>query len=94
MHRKLNEDCANNWRETAAAIREIQTRIESLTLKLFRVISENEVDAIETAAILETLHALRVAEDSLSGLAYRCEPQPEWTGGNGSILRAPHIVNR
>jgi hypothetical protein len=61
---------------------------------MLTVTTENETAPDETAAILETLAALRVAEDSLNGLAYRCTPQSEWTGGGGSILRAPHIVTQ
>jgi hypothetical protein len=94
MPRPLNSDCANNWRDTANDIREIQTRIESLTRALFRVTVENDCVPNELAAIVETLNALRTAEDSLNGLAYRCTPQTEWTGGAGSVVRAPHIVTQ
>lgn len=91
--RLLLEDCANNWHATSSALTEIQGRIASLTTKLLTMTLEDRMTSQEKDGVLSVLKCLDSAETALSGLSYLCVPQAEWTGGAGSIMRAPHVVN-
>lgn len=87
------DECGHKWRQTASDLREIQDRISSLTTKLLLSSVENTLLPQEADAMLRLLQSLNEADVALNGLSYLCTPQPEWTGGDGTVIRAPHIVN-
>lgn len=92
MSRISMEDCLVPWHEINREAGEIEGRISALITKLL-ISTHDDMHVKEMQGVLTAVKQLSDADRAIKGLSYFCKPQPEWTGGNGTIMRAPHIVN-
>ena len=89
MGRKKLSECSVDWRDLSQRTKEVSAQLSELHAC---ALLNQTSDAQEQIGIFRYADRINKAEMALAGLTYLTVPQGEWTGGEVSLDRAPHIV--
>jgi hypothetical protein len=90
MTRYMSPDEAASFRKAAALVKSAQQALDAASAILLPIAAEALNGDVDDPRFL-AWQLVADARDGLAGLPYRLAPQPEWTGGDSSRTRYPHL---